>query len=188
MLSHGQTVHFRPHSVIHHLKAMHHRIKMSYLEPILVHPVRRQNFAGKLHSTFHNIWDLVICNAEISNSNNDARWKSQWFFEDFYVYWMLQLSPFMSTIQKDLTLTWQSNLKWCYFLFKDKRREERGRFELMMKLEKYKEETRLKEERERGQGRRETGRKGGKMKWQLIEEISYNWWPFWLLGEGWLKT
>ena len=44
----------------------------------------------------------------------------------------------------------------------------------MMKLEKYKEETRLKEERERGQGRRETGRKGGEMKWQLIEEISYN--------------
>ena len=60
MLSHGQTVHFRPHSVIYHLKAMHHSFKMSYLEPILVHPVRRQNFAGKSDSTFYNIWDLVV--------------------------------------------------------------------------------------------------------------------------------
>ena len=39
---------------------MHHSFKMSYLEPILVHPVRRQNFAGKSDSTFWNIWDWVI--------------------------------------------------------------------------------------------------------------------------------
>ena len=44
MLSHGQTVHFRPHSVIHILKAVHLSDKMSYLEAVLVHPVRRQNF------------------------------------------------------------------------------------------------------------------------------------------------
>ena len=51
MLSHGQTVHFRPHSVIYHLKAMHHSFKMSYLEPILVHPVRRQNFGDGVAQT-----------------------------------------------------------------------------------------------------------------------------------------
>ena len=51
ILSHGQTVHFRPHSVIYHLKAMHHSFKMSYLEPILVHPVRRQNFGDAVAQT-----------------------------------------------------------------------------------------------------------------------------------------
>ena len=29
------------------------------VETIFVHPTRRQNYAGKLHSTFYNIWDLV---------------------------------------------------------------------------------------------------------------------------------
>ena len=33
---------------------------LGYLETILVHPTRRQSFAGKLDSTFYNIWDLVI--------------------------------------------------------------------------------------------------------------------------------
>ena len=60
MLSHGQTVHFRPHSVIHHLKAMHHRIKMSYLEPILVHPVRRQIFGDTSGQTFYMTRDCVV--------------------------------------------------------------------------------------------------------------------------------
>ena len=60
MLSHGQTVHFRPHSVIHHLKAMHHRIKMSYLEPILVHPVRRQIFGDTSGQTLYMTRDCVI--------------------------------------------------------------------------------------------------------------------------------
>ena len=35
---------------------------------ILVHPTRRQSFAGKLHSTFCNIWDLVI-SRNTKNSN-----------------------------------------------------------------------------------------------------------------------
>ena len=48
---------------------MHHRIKMSYLEPILVHPVRRQNFAGKSDSTFWNIWDWVISSISVSFCN-----------------------------------------------------------------------------------------------------------------------
>ena len=30
------------------------------LETILVHPTWRENFAGKLHSNFYNIWDLVV--------------------------------------------------------------------------------------------------------------------------------
>ena len=60
MLSHGQTVHSRPHSVIHHLKAMHHRIKMSYLEPILVHPVRRQIFGDTAAQTFYISRDFVL--------------------------------------------------------------------------------------------------------------------------------
>ena len=42
------------------LKAMHLRLKMKFLEAILVHPVRRQNFAGKMHLRFYNIWDCVI--------------------------------------------------------------------------------------------------------------------------------
>ena len=31
------------------------RLKIKYLGAILVHPVRRQNFAGKLHIRFYNI-------------------------------------------------------------------------------------------------------------------------------------
>ena len=60
MLSHGQTVHFRPHSVIHHQKAMHHTIKMSYLEPILVHPVRRQIFCDTSGMIFFTILKLRL--------------------------------------------------------------------------------------------------------------------------------
>ena len=60
ILSHGQTVHFRPHSVIYHLKAMHHSFKMSYLEPILVHPVRRQIFGDTSGQTFYMTRDPVI--------------------------------------------------------------------------------------------------------------------------------
>ena len=33
---------------------------LGYLETILVHPTRRQSFAGKTDSTFYNIRDLVI--------------------------------------------------------------------------------------------------------------------------------
>ena len=39
---------------------MHLRLKMKFLGAILVHPVRRQNFAGKMHLRFYNIWDCVI--------------------------------------------------------------------------------------------------------------------------------
>ena len=39
---------FLTHSVIHILKAVHLRDKMGYLEALLLHPVRRKNFAGKL--------------------------------------------------------------------------------------------------------------------------------------------
>ena len=39
---------FFTHSVIHILKAVHLRDKMGYLEALLLHPVRRKNFAGKL--------------------------------------------------------------------------------------------------------------------------------------------
>ena len=34
--------------------------RMGYLGAILVHPVRRQNFAGKLPIWFYNIWDCEI--------------------------------------------------------------------------------------------------------------------------------
>ena len=33
---------------------------MGYLELVLLHPVRRKNFAGKLDSELYNIWDLVV--------------------------------------------------------------------------------------------------------------------------------
>ena len=38
-------------------------------------------------------------------------------------------------------------------------------------------------EKSGGEGRRETGRKGGEMKWQLIEGFLCKWWPIWPLGE-----
>ena len=44
MLSHGQTVHFRPHSVIHHQKAEHHSIPKFRLKVNFRHPMKRQNF------------------------------------------------------------------------------------------------------------------------------------------------
>ena len=33
---------------------------MSYCGPMSVHPVMRQNFAGKPYTTFYNIWDPVL--------------------------------------------------------------------------------------------------------------------------------
>ena len=39
---------------------MHHRIKMSYLEPILVHPVRRQIFGDTSGQTFYMTRDPVV--------------------------------------------------------------------------------------------------------------------------------
>ena len=44
MLSHGQTVHFRPHSVIHHQKAEHQRIPKFRLKVNFRHPMKRQIF------------------------------------------------------------------------------------------------------------------------------------------------
>ena len=35
-------------------------VNLTYLETVLVHPTRRQSFAGKSDSTFYNIWDFVI--------------------------------------------------------------------------------------------------------------------------------
>ena len=46
--------------VIHICKAYASAVNYSYQEAILVHPTRRQIFAGKPDSTFHNIWDLLI--------------------------------------------------------------------------------------------------------------------------------
>ena len=40
-----------------HMSLSYH---LGCLETILVHPTWRENFAGKLHSTFYNIWDLVV--------------------------------------------------------------------------------------------------------------------------------
>ena len=44
MLSHGQTVHFWPHSVIHIRKAVHLRIPKIRFEVHFRHPMTRQNF------------------------------------------------------------------------------------------------------------------------------------------------
>ena len=67
-------------------------VNLSYLETILVHPTRRQSFAGKLHSTLRNIWDFVIFNhvliskgeenwfgayVYISNEQADDHWRTE---------------------------------------------------------------------------------------------------------------
>ena len=39
----------------HIRKAMHLRVNLKFLGAILVHPVRRQNFAEKMHLRFYNI-------------------------------------------------------------------------------------------------------------------------------------
>ena len=44
MLSHGQTVHFRPHSVIHQQKAEHQSIPKIRLKVNFRHPMKRQIF------------------------------------------------------------------------------------------------------------------------------------------------
>ena len=40
---------------------------LGHLVTILVKPTRRQRLAGKLHSTFYNIWDLVISPIGVGN-------------------------------------------------------------------------------------------------------------------------
>ena len=63
-----QTIDLRLQHIIHIWKAKTLSYHLSSLETILVHPTRRQSFAGKLHSTFCNIWDLVI-SRNTKNSN-----------------------------------------------------------------------------------------------------------------------
>ena len=54
-------VDFRPYIfVIHIWKAYASMVNFSYQETILVHPTRRQSFAGKFDSTFYKIWNLII--------------------------------------------------------------------------------------------------------------------------------
>ena len=52
----SETVDFCLQHAIHILKAMHLWLKMKFLGAILVHPVRSQNFAGKMHLRFYNTW------------------------------------------------------------------------------------------------------------------------------------
>ena len=40
-------------------------VNFSYLETILVHPTRRQIFAGKPDSTSYNICDLLVCGEKV---------------------------------------------------------------------------------------------------------------------------
>ena len=56
----GQTVDYCLLHVIHIWKAMTLSYNLAYQEIILVHPTRRQIFAGKPYSTFWNIWDLFM--------------------------------------------------------------------------------------------------------------------------------
>ena len=52
----GQTVDFRLQHVTLIWKAYASAVNLSYLETILMHPTRRQSFAGKLHRHLRNIW------------------------------------------------------------------------------------------------------------------------------------
>ena len=58
---------------------MHHSFKMSYLEPILVHPVRRQIFGDTSGQTFYMTRDPVL--QELLHSEmkigflNQVEWK-----------------------------------------------------------------------------------------------------------------
>ena len=51
--------------------------KLAYQETILVHPTRRQIFAGKPDSAVYNIWDLLIYGLQWSPilSNSNWNWK-----------------------------------------------------------------------------------------------------------------
>ena len=55
-------MHYQPYknAPIHIGKAYASTVNFSYLETILVHPTRRQSFAGKSDSTFYNVSDLDI--------------------------------------------------------------------------------------------------------------------------------
>ena len=52
---------------------MHHRIKMSYLEPILVHPVRRQNFGDTVAQKCNPY--LIRCHTNL-NLHHHFTWKA----------------------------------------------------------------------------------------------------------------
>ena len=73
MLSHGQTVHFRPHSVIHNQKAEHQSIPKIRLKVNFRHPMKRQIFgdtSGKdpnLHLAL-----CPICTSE--EALDDTQW------------------------------------------------------------------------------------------------------------------
>ena len=47
---------------------------MNYLEPILVHPLRRQNFAGKSDSTFYNDPEYInsLCSLIRENKSKNS--------------------------------------------------------------------------------------------------------------------
>ena len=62
MLSHGQTVHFRPHSVIHQQKAEHQSIPKIRLKVNFRHPMKRQIF-GDTSGQDPNL-HLALCHNE----------------------------------------------------------------------------------------------------------------------------
>ena len=68
---------------------MHHSFKMSYLEPILVHPVRRQNFGDTVAQKCNPY--LIRChrlNCKINSTNGGTFSKSAGKF--FWVFFLVQ--------------------------------------------------------------------------------------------------
>ena len=89
MLSHGQTVHFWPHI----RKAVHLRDKMSYLEAVLVHPVRRQICGDTIELIFSSILiccHLCICTFGTYEFHFWKHWTSL-FFKKFSTCWVFML-------------------------------------------------------------------------------------------------
>ena len=60
MLSHGQTVHFKPHSVLHLRKAEHLRIPKFKLKVNFRHPMKRHIFGDTSGQTFYMTRDCVL--------------------------------------------------------------------------------------------------------------------------------
>ena len=82
----------------------HFFLQFSYLEPNLVHPTRRQNFAGKLNQYFYNIWDCTMIRRY--SINGRMPWKT-WSWGDFVFFARIQN---LCQVQKT---DWQKNKGNC---------------------------------------------------------------------------
>ena len=89
-----------PYNTVYHThiqKSYNVRVHLRYFGAILVHPMKRQNFANKLHLHLYSIWDCVV-----SSSCSCAILRLWWLFEEqrfFFLSFFITLFLYLKIMQ-----------------------------------------------------------------------------------------